>query len=183
MTKLLCENETNIKRLIMRKYDFAKVWTRPMPSLCDLDNKWIFGGVRCVINVSACDTIDLLKAYKKRGIEYHFFPLREEVRDLGWDNYKLAVACLLAQIEKGVPTIVHCDGGNHRSPMVVEGAYYALHGRQLEDEYKGAPNHLLYDLENNHFPKSTQEALEEIGQLCGAGKKHVVCGHISNEQL
>lgn len=157
----------------MKRYDFAKVFTRPRPTVCDLDNKWIFGGIKCVINVSTNSTVDLLEEYRRRGIEYHFLPLREEVSDLGWENYKLAVKCLLQQIANDVPTVVHCECGNHRSPLVVEGAYYALYGQQLQDEYKGSPNHLLYDLENSHFPLNTEAALQEIAKLRGAGKENI----------
>lgn len=149
----------------MKRYDFANVSTRPRPTVRDLDNKWIFGDVMCV---STNSSVDLLEHYKKRGIDYHFLPLREEVCDIGWEYYKLAVACLLQQIANDVPTIVHCEGGNHRSPLVVEGAYYALYGRQFEDEYKGKINHLLYDLENNHFPIDAEAALKEISKLNGA---------------
>ena len=41
--------------------------------------------------------------------------------------------------------LVHCDGGNHRSRLVVEAFHYAKLGTHFIDEYKGYDNHLIYD--------------------------------------
>ena len=147
----------------MKRYSFAPVQARPFPTLHELDNPWIFGNVRSIINVSERTSEALITEYERRGIAYHHFPLSEETDDIGWANLLLAVDVLRNNILHNVPTIVHCMCGNHRSRLVVEATHYSLTGQHLEDPYKGAPNHLLYNLEHGHFPL-TREAAEN--QLC-----------------
>ena len=130
----------------MKAYKFAKITARPYPNMCDVNNKWIFTpetGV--VINVSQKYKADIVEAIKQKGIEYHHFPLDEEVPDIGWDNIKKAVKILFECEQRDKHILVHCDGGNHRSRLVVEAFHYAKFGIHFIDEYKGYDNHLIYD--------------------------------------
>ena len=68
-------------------------------------------------------------------------------------------------MRKDIPTIVHCIGGNNRSPLVVECAFYALYGYHLVDEYKGAKNHLLYNVEQGNLPFTLQEIERALKSL------------------
>lgn len=149
----------------MKKYGFANVSARPFPTLLELDNKWIFGDVKAVINVSEREDPDLIKEYSKRGIEYSFFPLKEEVEDMGWANICLAVNKLVLYLRKNIPTIVHCECGNNRSRLVVEAAYYILIGKHYEDEYKGSFNHLIYNCDHHHLPFDSRQLDEELQRM------------------
>ena len=130
----------------MKAYKFAKITARPYPNMCDVNNKWIFTpetGV--VINVSQKYKADIVEAIKQKGIEYHHFPLDEEVPDIGWENIKKAVKILFECEQRDKHILVHCDGGNHRSRLVVEAFHYAKFRTHFIDEYKGYENHLIYD--------------------------------------
>ena len=130
----------------MKAYKFAKITARPYPNMCDVNNKWIFTpetGV--VINVSQKYKADIVEAIKQKGIEYYHLPLDEEVPDISWDNIKKAVKILFECEQRDKHILVHCDGGNHRSRLVVEAFHYAKFGIHFIDEYKGYDNHLIYD--------------------------------------
>ena len=130
----------------MKAYKFAKITARPYPNMCDVNNKWIFTpetGV--VINVSQKYKAEIVEAIKQKGIEYYHLPLDEEVPDIGWENIKKAVKILFECEQRDKHILVHCDGGNHRSRLVVEAFHYAKFGIHFIDEYKGYDNHLIYD--------------------------------------
>ena len=130
----------------MKAYKFAKITARPYPNMCDVNNKWIFTpetGV--VINVSQKYKAEIVEAIKQKGIEYYHLPLDEEVPDIGWENIKKAVKTLMQYDNTDKHILVHCDGGNHRSRLVVEAYHYAKTGTHFIDEYKGYDNHLIYD--------------------------------------
>ena len=129
----------------MRDYKFAPVKTRPFPTMADVRHPYIFGGVGCVINVSEREDEAVKSLYRSLSICYHHFPTKEECTEMSWANVKAATKVLLHCIANHTPTIVHCIGGNNRSPMIVECAYYALHGTHLSDEYRGEHNHLIYN--------------------------------------
>ena len=149
----------------MKRYSVAPVQARPFPTLHELDNPWIFGNVRSIINVSERTSEALITEYERRGIAYHHFPLSEETDDIGWANLLLAVDVLRNNVLHNVPTIVHCMCGNHRSRLVVEAAHYALYGEHICDIYKDAPNHLLYDIDNHHLPLMRKEAEQQLSEL------------------
>ena len=68
-------------------------------------------------------------------------------------NAILQAVAKLAEYDKdGTPIIVHCMGGNNRSRTVVEAFYFAKLGTHLEDEYKGYPNHLLFNCGEGFLP-------------------------------
>ncbi len=129
----------------MKDYAFAKVKTRPFPTKADVRHPYIFGGIRSVINVAEKEDKEIISLYQSLGISYHHFPTKEECEEMNWCNIKAAAKVLINNINADIPTIVHCIGGNNRSPMIVECAYYALHGSHLADEYRGEPNHLIYN--------------------------------------
>ena len=130
----------------MKKYSFANITVRPYPNLCDVNNKWIFTSeISVVVNVSKKYKSDIADAIKRKGIEYYHFPLDEEVPDIGWENILNAIKILLEYDRMGKHIIVHCDGGSHRSRLVVEAYFFAKFGKHLFDGYKGYYNHLIYD--------------------------------------
>ena len=129
----------------MRDYSFAKVKTRPFPTKADVRHPYIFGGIRSVINVAEREDEEIVSLYQSLGISYHHFPTKEECEEMNWNNIKAAAKVLLDNITNDIPTIVHCIGGNNRSPMIVECAYFALFGSHIEDEYRTQPNHLIYN--------------------------------------
>lgn len=149
----------------MRKYDFANITVRPFPTISDLSNPYIFGGIKSVINVSEKRNIFITDYYKAHSIEYHHLPLKECVSDMGWLNILKCTEIIIDNVRKDIPTIVHCIGGNNRSPLVVECAFYALYGYHLIDEYKGAKNHLLYNVEQGYLPASIQEIENKLLML------------------
>lgn len=51
----------------------------------------------------------------------------------------------------------------YKSCMVVECAYYALHGSHFEDEYRGQLNHLIYN--SQYLGLSVEEIERELSQL------------------
>ena len=147
----------------MRDYTFAKVKTRPFPTKADVRHPYIFGGIRSVINVSEKEDKEIISLYHTLAISYHHFPTKEECAEMNWANIKAAAKQLLYNIANDIPTIVHCIGGNNRSPMIVECAYYALHGSHFEDEYRSQFNHLIY---NSQFLGLSIDEIEcELSQL------------------
>lgn len=130
----------------MKAYKFANITVRPYPNMCDVNNKWIFTPeIGVVVNVSQKYKAEIVDAIKQKGIEYFHFPLDEEVPDIGWENIKKAVKTLMHYDNTDKHILVHCDGGNHRSRLVVEAFHYAKLGTHFIDEYKGYDNHLIYD--------------------------------------
>lgn len=86
-----------------------------------------------------------MEAITGKGIAYYHFPLSEETVDIGWDNILQAVRTIHRYDCENKPLLVHCDGGTHRSRLVVEAYHFAKYGTHLKDEYKGYGNHLIYD--------------------------------------
>ena len=79
------------------------------------------------------------------GIQTYHFPLVETGTDMGLENILKAVRILEKADVEEAPVIVHCGLGNNRSRVVVECFHFRKMGFQLEDEYKGALNHLDYN--------------------------------------
>ena len=136
----------------MKAYKFANITVRPYPNMCDVNNKWIFTPeIGVVVNVSQKYKAEIVDAIKQKGIEYFHFPLDEEVPDIGWENIKKAVKTLMHYDNTDKHILVHCDGGNHRSRLVVEAFHYAKLGTHFIDEYKGYDNHLIYDCSSGYL--------------------------------
>ncbi len=133
--------------------------------MCDVNNKWIFTPeIEMMLNVSQKYKAEIVDAIKQKGIEYYHFPLDEEVPDIGWENIKKAIKILFECEEQGKHILVHCDGGNHRSRLVVEAFHFAKTGTHLADEYKGFNNHLIYDCRSGFLPP-LEEVEEELKQM------------------
>ena len=151
----------------MKAYKFANITVRPYPNMCDVNNKWIFTPeIGVVVNVSQKYKAEIVDAIKQKGIEYYHFPLDEEVPDIGWENIKKAVKTLMHYDNTDMHILVHCDGGNHRSRLVVEAFHYAKLGTHLIDEYKGYDNHLIYDCKSGYLLplEEVEEALKKLHQ-------------------
>ena len=137
----------------MKIYKFANISARSFPTIADLNNPWIFqDDVAAVISVTPRFDANIVKQIQTKGIEFHHFPLEEEIDDIGWDNVKKAVKVLLQLNIQGKRMIVHCDFGQHRSRLVIEAFYFALFGEHFVDEYKGYDNHLIYNSKTQHLP-------------------------------
>ncbi len=67
----------------------------------------------------------------------------------------------LYNIHHDINTIVHCDFGNHRSPLVVEAAYH----EHYADEYKNYYNHLHYDSQQGFLPYNSEEIESKLSAL------------------
>lgn len=137
----------------MKAYDFAQLQARWYPSQVEINNQYIYGNIRCVVNVSEKPYSDeLICAFKRCGISYFQFPLNETTEDMGLENILKAVSVLEEADKNGFPAIVHCDWGNNRSRVVAEAFYFRKTGSHFEDEYKGAKNHLVYNCNEGHLP-------------------------------
>jgi len=149
-------------------YDFANIDVRPELTLADVNNKYIFGDTKHVINVSTRVNEEVKNAILAKGATYDWFPLNEEpVMEI--ENVEKAVEALNTYKQDGEHIIVHCVGGNNRSRTVVELLYYRLTGHHLSDEYKGYHNYLLYNwgegfLERRewYFDFTTAEYFDDI---------------------
>lgn len=133
--------------------------------MCDVNNNWIFTPeIGVVVNVSQKYKAEIVDAIKQKGIEYYHFPLDEEVPDIGWENIKKAVKTLMYYDNTDKHILVHCDGGNHRSRLVVEAFHYAKVDTHFIDEYKGYDNHLIYDCKSGYLLPldEVEEALKNI---------------------
>ena len=130
----------------MKTYQFADIQARPFPNNIELRNPHIYGRTGIVINVSERDYPEDLKQYlQQQGKQFWHLPLSETDSDMGLENILRCVR-ILEQADKWIiPAIVHCDGGNNRSRVVVECYHYRKMGFQFDDVYKGAMNHLAYN--------------------------------------
>lgn len=145
----------------MKRYEFADVLVMSMPTVWDVRNKYIFGGVRHIVNVSGqIYSRDLQKALKDSGVLVHEFPLVEIGPDMGIKNILSAISVIGKADAAGEKVVVHCVGGNNRSRALVEAYHFAKTGTHYPDEYKGAFNHLLYNSAEGHLPPA--EELERI---------------------
>jgi protein tyrosine phosphatase (PTP) superfamily phosphohydrolase (DUF442 family) len=137
----------------MKAYKFAKITVRHYPNICDVNNKWIFTDeTTAVINVSQKDKKEITGAIIAKGMDYHHFPLAEEVSDIGWENIVKAVKAIHKYDMQDKHIIVHCDGGQNRSRTVVEAYHFAKTGQHITDEYKGYMNHLIYNSSSGYLP-------------------------------
>lgn len=138
----------------MKSYPFAKLTVTGFPNTADIHNKWIFTpDVKVVINVSCHDyPKEISSVLKSRGIKMYRFPLVEEGPDMGLANIVSAIKVLKMADEAGDKVMLHCSCGNNRSRTVAEAFCYAKTGELFADEYKGYPNHLIYNCETGHLP-------------------------------
>ena len=138
---------------MMITYKFAKITVRPYPNICDINNKWIFTpDIKAVINVSQKYKKEIVDAIKDKKIDYFHLPLQEEVQDIGWNNILKAVKIIIQYDKTDKHILVHCDGGNHRSRLVVEAFHFAKTGTHYIDEYKSYDNHLIYNCSSGFLP-------------------------------
>lgn len=138
----------------MKIYSFAELVVRGFPTVQELDNPYIYGGVQVIINVSGLEyPEDILSIIESRGIRWHHFPLVEEGPNMGLDILLSAVRELIKADTAGERVVLHCSFGNNRSRTVAEAFYYIKSGAQFKDEYKGYPNHLLYNCGEGHLPE------------------------------
>ena len=134
----------------MMKYDFANITVRPFLKLSDVNNPYIFGETKHVINMCDYREPEVIDLIHSKGGTFDWFPTEEQPMDV---NAILQAVAKLAEYDKdGTPIIVHCMGGNNRSRTVVEAFYFAKLGTHLEDEYKGYPNHLLFNCGGGFLP-------------------------------
>ncbi len=149
----------------MKTYDFARIQARPFPTAAELKNPYIYGHVRYVLNVSDVKyPEEIEKGMNELGIQTYYLPLVETGTDMGLENILKAVRILEEADAEKAPVVVHCGFGNNRSRVVVECFHFRKTGFQLEDEYKGALNHLAYNCGIGLLPpiEDVERMLEEI---------------------
>ena len=148
--------------LIMKNYDFANIKVRPFLKLSDVKNPYIFGETKHVINMCDYREPEVIDLIHSKGATFDWFPTEEQPMDV--DAILHAVAKLFEYDRDGSPIIIHCLGGNNRSRTVVEAYHFAKTGTHLEDEYKGYPNHLLYNCGEGFLPpiKEMEKLLSNI---------------------
>lgn len=134
----------------MKNYDFANITVRPFLKLSDVNNPYIYGDTKHVINMCDYREPEVIDLIESKGATFDWFPTEEQPMDV--NAILQAVAKLFEYDRDGSPIIVHCLGGNNRSRTVVEAYHFAKLGRHLEDEYKGYPNHLLYNCGEGFLP-------------------------------
>lgn len=134
----------------MRAYSFAKITVRPFLKLSDVNNHYIFGETKHVINMCDYREPEVIDLIHSKGGTFDWFPTEEQPMDV---NAILQAVAKLAEYDKdSTPIIVHCMGGNNRSRTVVEAYYFAKTGTHLEDMYRGYMNHLHYNCESGYLP-------------------------------
>lgn len=134
----------------MKNYDFANITVRTFLKLSDVNNPYIFGETKHVISMCAHREPEVIDLIHSKGSTFDWFPTEEQPMDV---NAILQAVAKITEYDKdGTPIIVHCMGGNNRSRTVVEAFYFAKLGTHLEDEYKGYPNHLIYNCESGYLP-------------------------------
>lgn len=141
----------------MKTYTFAKVSARGYLTKADLNNNWIItDDLGLVLNLSERKDEDAARFLADRNVAYIWFPLKEEVADMGYRTILEAVREMLEYAENDKRIIVHCDFGNNRSRTVVEAFHFAVTRFHLDDEYKGCQNHLIYNSMSGYLPPITQ---------------------------
>ena len=132
-------------------YDFANIEVRPFLQLIDINNKWIFGDTKHVINLCRYRDPIVIDAIIAKGATFDWFPTDE--RPMNAEMILKAIVKLTEYDKDGGHIIVHCMGGNNRSRTVVEAFHYFKTGVQFDDEYKGYSNHLLYNCGEGYLPQ------------------------------
>lgn len=143
-------------------YEFANIEVRPFLTLADVNNRWIFGDTKHVINMCSYREPEVIDAIVAKGATFDWFPTEERPMDV--EPLFNAVAKLAVYNKDGGHIIVHCMGGNNRSRTVVEAYHYIKTGAQFDDEYKGYPNHLLYNCGEGYLPPF-EEFTQRLKQL------------------
>lgn len=139
----------------MIKYGEINTIARAFLSSIDIQNKWIFGDCKHVLNVSKRDLeIQTRAMISAKGATYEWFPL-EENEKLNIDSLIIVMLRLLSY--KGEETIVHCLLGNNRSRLVCEFATYAETGEwpEYKDEVglEGCKNRTFYNIKKGFLPE------------------------------
>lgn len=137
----------------MKSYDFARLQARAFPTPAEARNPYIYGRVGVVVNVSGREHPgELRREFDRMGVRCHHLPLVETGPDMGLENILLAVGILEEADAAGIPAVVHCDFGNNRSRVVAEAFCLLKTGILLDDEYRGARNHLVFNCLAGHLP-------------------------------
>lgn len=151
----------------MRTYDFANITVRPFLKLSDVNNPYIFGETKHVINMSDYREPEVIELIHSKGGTFDWFPTEEQPMDV---NAILQAVAKLAKYDKeGTPIIVHCMGGNNRSRTVVEAYHFSKFGTHFEDMYKGYLNHLHYNCESGFLPP-----LKEMERLLSSNLEDIL---------
>ena len=153
----------------MKTYSFAKIVVRGFPTMAELNNPYIYTpDVKVVLNVSEHEyPKEIEEEFNRRGVRMEHLPLVEEGPDMGFMNIIWATTVLEEADEAGEKIVVHCGCGNNRSRTVVEAYYFEKYQKHFEDEYKGYPNHLLYNIGEGHLPsrKTVEDMLNPMGEI------------------
>jgi len=157
----------------MKNYDFANITVRPFLKLSDVNNPYIFGETKHVINMCDYREPEVIDLIHSKGGTFDWFPMEEQPMDV--DAILQAVIKLAEYDKDGTQIIVHCMGGNNRSRTVVEAYHFTKTGTHLEDMYRGYMNHLHYNCESGYLPP-----LKEMEHLLLCPEKNL---HIRKQQV
>lgn len=151
-------------------YDFANIEVRPFLKLSDVNNPYIFGETKHVINVCDYREPEVIELLHSKCATFDWFPTEEQPMDV---NAILQTVAKLAEYDKdGGHIIVHCMGGNNRSRTVVEAFHFAKFGTHIEDMYRGYKNHLHYNCESGYLPP-----LKEMERLLSSDIETILHAH------
>lgn len=151
----------------MQTYTFANITVRPFLKLSDVNNPYIFGDTKHVINMCDYREPEVIDLIHSKGGTFDWFPTEEQPMDV---NAILQAVAKLEEYDKdGTPIIVHCMGGNNRSRTVVEAYHFSKFGTHLEDMYKGYLNHLHYNCESGYLPP-----LKEMERLLSSNLEKIL---------
>lgn len=143
------------------RYPFSDIDVRAYPNIHDLDNPYIFGGVRVIVNVSEHRyPLKMRIKLRRMGIRWYWFPLKEEGKDMGLANMMKALAVLKDADGAHEKVVLHCMCGTNRSRTVAEAFCFMKTGEHFHDEYRNEYNHLQYNCSSGHLPE--RSALERM---------------------
>ena len=136
----------------MKKYSFSSIYASEYPSM-DILNYPQWAGVKLCVNVSERPySFQLVKALADHGIEWVHCPLSEEVGADWLCSAAKALPKMYLAHRTGKKQIVHCDLGDNRSRAIVEALHFVILHKELEDPYRDAGNHLVYNCKEGHLP-------------------------------
>lgn len=126
-----------------------KIAKYPFPAEYDEGNE--FHNMETIINVSDEIHFDHMLDLKKRGFDYHWFPMNERRKDIGL-NQIYACMFILYECEKRNRTVLlHCHGGANRS-IIIRNAYYYIRTGQQQDGKENQDNRLVMACRRGYLP-------------------------------
>lgn len=157
----------------LKEWFIKNIHVRSFVNLADLQNKWIVGDIKCVVNVSSDFNEDVCMQLRQMNIAYHWFPMSEQNKDMGLHSIYGALKVLQRYVDRKEPVIIHCFGGNNRSKVVYEALYFLNFGTWPSDI---DDCRTLRNCKEEHLP--TEQYYKSFLQNIKAGKPLDLCLYI-----